>query len=233
MYSLIKKKLRSILDIDKRDYPPDFRDKYLDTLELSYLFSIFNLYSKVKNLPGHIVEFGVGAGRNSILFGNMLKFTSQHSNFKYFGFDSFTSYTSKDLHDNSSLSKTKWKMNSLEFVENRINEHNLSGVCNFIQGDVRETIVSFLNTDTNRYSKDNFFAKLVYIDLSVYEPSKIVLNEIFKYIVPNGIIAIDQRKQGGEWRALIEYCQENDIIIQSSPNFNDVPAYIVKKNLKK
>ena len=46
---------------------PDSNCKYLDIIELSYLYSIFNLYKTVENVPGHIVELGVGAGRNSIL----------------------------------------------------------------------------------------------------------------------------------------------------------------------
>ena len=48
------------------------RDRYLEDLELSYLYSIFNLFNKVENIPGHIVELGVGAGRNAILFGKLL-----------------------------------------------------------------------------------------------------------------------------------------------------------------
>ena len=98
------------------------QDKYLNELELSYLFSIFNIFQKVKELPGHIVELGVGGGRNSILFGSLLKFTSQHSNSKYFGFDTFGNYTEKDFLENPSLknNKFKWENNSLEFVKKRI-----------------------------------------------------------------------------------------------------------------
>ena len=74
-------------------YEPDARDKYLETMEFSYLFSMFELFKMVENIPGHIVELGVGAGRNAIVLGHLLKPNSQHGNSKYFGFDTFESYT--------------------------------------------------------------------------------------------------------------------------------------------
>ena len=76
LFSKIKGKI--FKSKNKKD--PDARDKYLETLEISYLFSIFSLYKKIEDVPGHIIELGVGAGRNSILLGNLLKTTNQHSN---------------------------------------------------------------------------------------------------------------------------------------------------------
>ena len=34
----------------------------------------------VENIPGHIVELGVGAVRNAIVLGHLLKLNSQHGN---------------------------------------------------------------------------------------------------------------------------------------------------------
>ena len=50
-------------------YEPDARDKYLETIEFTYLYSMFELFKMVDNKPGHIVELGVGAGRNAIVLG--------------------------------------------------------------------------------------------------------------------------------------------------------------------
>ena len=63
-FNLLKKKLLNINNDEIKTNEPQKKgldqDKYLDKLELSYLFSIFNLYEKVRRLPGHIVEMGVG-----------------------------------------------------------------------------------------------------------------------------------------------------------------------------
>ena len=207
------------------------QDKYLDKLELSYLFSIFNLYEKVRELPGHIVELGVGAGRNSILFGNLLKITSQHNNYKYFGFDTFKNYTDKDFIENPSLikNKNKWDGNSLEYVEKRIRSHGLESICTFIEGDIRNTLDSFLNSPNLKKSADAFHCKLLYIDTSSYTPAKIGMEKLYDHIVPGGIISIDQRSQGGETNAIIEFCNEKSLEVTTGTFFNDIPAYIVKK----
>ena len=41
--------------------------------------------------------------------------------------------------------------------------------------------------------------------------------------------AIDQYRQGGEWRALVEFCEEIDCKLVAGDNYNDVPAFIIKE----
>ena len=208
------------------------QDKYLDELELSYLFSIFNLYERVCSLPGHIVELGVGAGRNSILFGNLLKFTSQNSNHKYFGFDTFKNYTEQDFIENPSLEKNreKWNGNSLEYVQSRIKKHGLQNICRFIEGDVRNTLDNFLKSQNLKKSNGTFFCKLLYIDTSSLTPAKIGIEKLYEHMVPGGIIAIDQRTQGGETKAIMDFCNKKSLQINTGKYFNDIPAYFVKKS---
>ena len=116
----------------------------------------------VETVPGHIVELGVGAGRNAILLGKLLKTINQHGNAGYFGFDSFSDYTPKDLEENKSLSSNRWKSNSVEFVRKRLEQHDFSGLCELIPGDIRHTLPIFISAGGHqRYSKDIFFTGLV------------------------------------------------------------------------
>ena len=226
LFSKIKGKI--FKSKNKKD--PDARDKYLETLEISYLFSIFSLYKKIEDVPGHIIELGVGAGRNSILLGNLLKTTNQHSNAKYFGFDSFGSYTPKDLAENVNLNPNKWENNSLKFVEDRISNFGLDEVCKLIKGDIRETLPEFISSNKySRHGSGTFFCRFIYIDTSAYTPSLIGLKILYKHLSKGGIIAIDQRKQGGEWEAFDQFCSENLLQPIAGRYFNDVPAYIYKK----
>ena len=233
--NLLKKKLLNINNDEIKTNEPQKKgldqDKYLDKLELSYLFSIFNLYEKVRRLPGHIVEMGVGTGRNSIIFGNLLKITSQHNNYKYFGFDTFKNYTEKEFIENPSLIKNrnKWDGNSLQYVQDRIKNNGLENICTFIEGDIRNTLDSFLNKSNLKKSSDSFYCKLLYIDTSSYTPSKIAMEKLYDHIVPGGIISIDQRTQGGETNAIIDFCNDRSLEVKTGKFFNDVPAYIVKK----
>ncbi len=230
--SSLKRMVKALLKLhgDGDTYhEPDARDKYLETMELGYLYSMFNLFNRVQKLPGHIVELGVGAGRNAIILGKLLRFTSQDSNAKYFGFDTFESYTKLDFEENDGLSTTRWKDNSVKFVKNRIDNHGLNKVCEFIVGDIRRSLPEFIKESHARHSSDSFYCRLVYIDTSAYTPSKESLEALYKLVVPGGIISIDQRRQGGEWRALVEFCEETGCKLIAGDNYNDVPAYIIKK----
>lgn len=207
---------------------PDARDKYLETTELSYLFSIFNLFLDSKQVPGHILELGVGAGRNAILFGKMLKIINQDGGAKYFGFDTFGSYTEKDLRDNPSLSRLKWAKNSYKFVDTRIRRHKLHNVCSLIKGDIRTTLPDFIKGKFNHKASGHLYCRLIYIDTSAYEPAKLGLHFLWDLLLPGGILAIDQRTQGGEWAALKEFCEEKKVMPLTQEFYNGAPAILRK-----
>lgn len=226
MISLVKKLLSKFV---KRNYRPDARDNYLEKIELSYLFNMFNIFRDIENCPGHIIELGVGAGRNAIILGNLLKTTGQDGSSRYFGFDSFKSYTSRDLQIEKGLSFEKWENNSYNFVNNRIKQHNLENVSFLVEGDIRKTLPEFVASRASKKNPDTLFCRLVYIDTSAYEPSILGLDLLWKHIVPGGLMIIDQRTQGGEWRAAIEFCEKNKIKPKSRNAFNSAPIYLKKE----
>ena len=59
--------------------------------------------------------------------------------------------------------------------------------------------------------------------------SKIGIEKFYELLVPGGIISIDQRKQGGETNALVDFCKQQSIELKAGEYFNDIPAYIIKK----
>ena len=68
-------KSNQLLDNVGASIGPGFKDDYLnlvDRNEAFYLMSIFKLFNMDKDIPGHIIELGVGAGRNAILFRRIL-----------------------------------------------------------------------------------------------------------------------------------------------------------------
>ena len=208
---------------------PDANDNYLEKIELSYLYNMFNIFRDIENCPGHIIELGVGAGRNAIILGNLLKTTGQNGSSKYFGFDSFKNYTAKDLQIEKGLNPEKWKNNSYDFVSNRIKKHNLDDVSFLIEGDIRKTLPEFVAGKAINKNLDTLFCRLIYIDTSAYEPSILGLDLLWKHIVPGGLVIIDQRTQGGEWRAAIEFCEKNNIKPKSINAFNSAPIYLKKE----
>jgi hypothetical protein len=209
-------------------YEPDARDKYLETIEFTYLYSMFELFKTVENIPGHIVELGVGAGRNAIVLGHLLKLNSQHGNSKYFGFDTFESYTERDLNNHKELSRERWSNNSKSFVDDRIKKFNLQDTCFTVEGDILESLPEFLKSPNSRFSSTSFYCRLIYVDTSAYDPAKLSIEVLFEHLVPGGILAIDQKKQGGEWKAIVEFASENNLELITTSKYNSTPAYIIK-----
>ena len=65
MIRILKKIAKRILLIESGNL--------IDDYNLEYLLWITNIYSKIKSIPGHIAEIGVADGRNTILFGRLIK----------------------------------------------------------------------------------------------------------------------------------------------------------------
>ena len=83
----------------------------------------------------------------------------------------------------------------------------MSAVSYLVPGDIRQTLPALIEKgQCDRFSANSIYSRLVYIDVSAYEPSMIGLQTLYNRVTPGGIIAIDQRRQGGEWNAFMEFC---------------------------
>ena len=194
-----------------------------------YMTWISYIFMKGIKVPGHIVEIGVASGRNSIIFGKFLDITSEKFLRKYYGFDTFSGYTDDLLVTNTWLSKQSWKGDIFkkENVEKRIKEAGYSKICTLIEGDCRKTIPDFLENYTdNMFNKNSIKISILYLDCNAYEPAIFSIRKFYPYISPGGIIVIDERKQGGETKAIIDFAKEMNLEVLHERGCN--PAFIVK-----
>lgn len=206
------------------------QDKYLDKLEFRYILWLDRIYSKIATVPGHIIELGVARGRNSIIFGNLIQLNGDDEVRMYYGFDTFEGYDEKDYQDSPYLNKNDWKNSSKEFVEQRVTSAGLAKNLQFIEGDIKKTLPSFLEeTNTNRFIAGHIRIALLYVDCNAYLPAITGMELAKNYMSPGGVICIDEKKQGGETKALIEFCQKYNLeFIKDSSPFS-IPAYTVIK----
>ena len=193
--------------------------KYLESAEFRYVLWLDRIYQKIKNVPGHIVELGVAYGRNSILFGHQIKMNGDDLVRKYYGFDTFSGYTQESLKLEPNLSDATWKDKSKGWVEDKIKRVGLDELCFLIEGDVVKTVPAFLE------SKPNFRAALLYVDCNSYTPSIEGMRAMKKFMSPGGVICIDEKRQGGETKALIEFCQENNLRFMKDDSPFAIPSY--------
>ena len=215
------KYLTSILTNDSNIF---FNDK-----ELIYNCWITNIFQESIKVPGHIMEVGVASGRNSILFGSLLKLTGESNHRQYYGFDTFEGYVEETISDNPWLSNNAWKNDEckIENVEKRIQKADLSDTCTLFKGDCRKTIPEFLNNyKDNRMQLGHAVISLLYIDCNAYLPALSSIEKVYPHIAPGGIICLDEKIQGGETKALLEFARAHNLVAKHS--YYGVPAYLQK-----
>lgn len=202
----------------------------LDENQLEYVIWLVRLFNQIEKVPGHIAEIGVASGSNSILFGKLIQQYGQSSVRRYFGFDTFEGFNNRDLSQNIHLSSALWKgeQHSLESVKRRIRANKLETICSFIKGDAAVTCKSFLQSyKSDRFQPGMSKFSLLYIDCNAYTPAIAAMESFYNYMSPGGIICIDEKLQGSETKALIDFAEKNNLRVERNSNLS-VPMQIMK-----
>jgi hypothetical protein len=168
----------------------------------------YELMKMVQDIPGAIIELGVcsGNGLMSLIHcHNVLQPTYRYREF--YGFDTFEGFPS--VHEND-IKDVVWQKGdfcneSYDRLTNIIDIHNsyyyLPTNVQLIKGDVTKTVPDFL--------KDNrhVIVSLLYLDMDIYEPTKVALKEFLPRMAKGSIIAFDElnwKSFPGETIAVLE-----------------------------
>jgi hypothetical protein len=153
----------------------------------------YELMKLIQDIPGAICELGVcsGNGLMSLIHcHSILQPTYRYREF--YGFDTFEGFPS--VHEND-IKDVVWQKGdfcnkSYDRLTNIIDIHNsyyyLPANVQLIKGDVTKTVPDFL--------KDNkhVIVSLLYLDLDIYEPTKVALKEFLPRMAKGSIIAFDE-----------------------------------------
>ncbi len=193
---------------------------------ISKIIAQYELYKKIINLPGEVIEFGIFKGTSFIrllTFREMLEF---HSSRKIIGFDAFGKFPKSNVKNDNKY---------IDYFETAagtgIEKPEFEKVLNFksfknyelIQGNILETLPLYI--EQNPQLKISF----LHIDTDVYSPAKLILELCYDRIVKNGVIVLDDYPTvEGEVKAVDEFFKDKDYIINKFP-FSHIPSYIIKK----
>ncbi len=201
----------------------------ISDIEYLYLLWIVNIFYKLIKVPGHILEIGVAGGRNTILFGKLLELSAEKWTRKYYGFDTFNGYPGDVKTLNPWLNLNAWRSDSCtkKSVLKRIKKFGFEKYCELIEGDCRQTLKNFLeNYSDERVNKGQAVVALLYIDCNSYSAAIESMKLVYPYIVPGGYILIDEKRQGGESKALIDFAKLQKVEIEH--DILGCPAYLRK-----
>jgi len=202
----------------------------------------YELFKMISMLPGSIIDLGVFRGCSTFTWAKLCEiFCPTDIRKKVYGFDSFEGFLEITQIDGGINERTDVKRGGCfggEFVEQTLlfaqdalncDKHikNIDRI-EFIKGDVIQTIPKFVKEKGN-----GLRISLLNLDVDLYEPTKIALEQFVPLMVKGGVIIFDEYAvytYGGESYAIDEYfddvfgCKPN---IQKFPWHSNPSGYII------
>ncbi len=209
----------------------DYENGFYLTCETGRIGKILNqleIYKMILNLPGDILEFGVYKGASLVRLLSFRNLLENEDSRKVFGFDIFGKFPDKLKLESDQQFVQKFESAGGYGISKKELEFHLSnkGFRNFelIEGDILKTTFDFLA----KYPALKI--ALLHIDVDVYEPTKVILENFWDKVVKGGIVMLDDYGivEGGT-KAIDDFFEDKNVTI-SKLKFYHVPSYIVKLN---
>lgn len=195
---------------------------------LSKFITRLDLYKRILNLRGEIVECGVFKGISLMQLVKIRSIIENDFSRKIIAFDTFSKFPDgQDKEERRILKKfikeagdksiSKTKLTSL------LKRLNLNNNVELIKGNILKTGKKFIN--------DNPALKiaLLHIDVDLYDSTKSVLENFYPNVVLGGIVILDDYGAfPGANKAIEEYFLDQEIIIEQ-PVYSNQISYIIKK----
>jgi len=175
---------------------------YINSPSLSRMFFMNDIYEKILDVHGVVMEFGVRWGHNLALFSNFRSIYEPYNfNRKIIGFDTFEGFPSvneKDQNQNSAndfLASTgdfnvtsNYECYLDEILRYHEQENPLPHIKKYqiIKGDAVVELEKWL------FENPETIIALAYFDLDLYEPTKGCLELIKSYLTKGSIIGLDE-----------------------------------------
>lgn len=207
----------------------DYENGFYLTCETSRIGKLLNhleIYKKILDLPGDVIEFGVFKGTSLVRLLSFRNLLENENSRRVFGFDNFGKFPDLLELESDKQFVRKFENAGGYGISKKELEIHLSnkGFKNYelIEGDILKTIPEFL--------AKNYAGKisLLHIDVDVYEPTKMILEKFWDRVVKGGILMLDDYGTvEGETKAVDEFFAGQNIMI-NKPKFNYIPSYIIK-----
>lgn len=190
---------------------------YTPRYNLARFLSHYEIFKQVYELPGVIVDLGVFRGASTFTWAKLCEiFCPTDVRKKIYAFDTFEGFPSIGEEDgpvNKEEDVCKGGYYGGGSIEKDLNlaqqamnhDRHISHInrIEFIKGDVLKTIPEFIEAKGNGLK-----IVLLNLDVDLYEPTKVALNNFVPRMVRGGIILLDEYAVdtfGGETKAVDEY----------------------------
>jgi hypothetical protein len=193
------------------------------------LLNHFEIYKKIMDKPGDILEFGVFKGTSFMRLLYFRDLLENDTSRKIISFDIFGKFPVSEKFTEDKEFIEKFENNggdgiSKEELIELIDEKLITNY-ELIKGDITQTLPKWLKENPQkRFS-------MVHLDVDVYEPSIKTIELIYDRIVPGGILMLDDYGTVlGETKAIEEFLKKSNIKPDfKKVNYYHIPTYIIKE----
>jgi len=198
------------------------------TTRLAKAIAHWELYKKIQNVPGDIVECGVYKGASLVRFLTYRDLLESQYSRKVIGFDTFGKFpvTGRDECDKFIEQFEIVGGDGIPKIELE-KALRSKGVCNYelVEGNIFSTIEQYLENNKN------LKIALLHIDVDVYDATRFCINTLYDKVSGGGVIVFDDYSSvEGATIAIDEFVAENNI---NSPiekmGYYKVPSFMVKR----
>jgi len=199
--------------------------KYVKRQNLTRFMALYELFKKVIDVKGSVVECGVNHGYGVMTWSKLSAILEPvNLTRRIYGFDTFEGFPGVSNKDKSEYSDHVKPGDLASDSYNEINElskiHDSTrflGHINkveLVKGDAVKTIPEFIKKNPH------LIVSLLYLDFDLYEPTKVALENFLPRMPKGSLIAFDELDNPlwpGETQAMLEVLAENKLRIQRLP----------------
>ena len=187
--------------------------KYVPKNSLMQFISRYELYKLIENIPGDILEFGVCGGKGLFSFVQSVFINEPQYQWRnIIGFDTFEGFASVNEKDNLEVcshlkvagafkNNSYDELSTLKQIHQDFRFMKSRDQVELVKGDVMKTLPEYLKKNPGT------IVSLLYLDLDLYDPTKLAIELLWTRIPKGGIIVLDEaimRDWEGEAIALHE-----------------------------
>ena len=213
---------------------------YVRRISMVRFLSHYELFKKIQNLPGDILDLGVSRGVSFFTFHKMLElFNPTDTSRKVIGVDSFEGlqdFSSSDGIQHGVVGKSQggWSAKGVESeIMQMLDLHNSDGVLTKTRGMIYKTRIQDLGT---RLAQDRpgMRIALLHLDMDLYEPTLEALRMFWDLVLPGGLVVFDEfalPPWEGETKAWEDFAAERQLsyVIEKIPGTLNPNGFLVKR----
>lgn len=167
--------------------------------------AISDLLREALEIPGHIAEFGSWRGANLLFLAKLLRIYDSQGSKQVHCFDSFEGLSTFTSEDGAAVDEKGEYAGSLRELTDMIDLYEFQDDITIHKGLIQDTLPRFIDENPG------VMMSFVYCDTDLFEPTKLILENMHDRLVAGGIFVLDQwshERWPGESLAVQEFLSD-------------------------